>query len=422
MVAAASPLTPRSRTSLNGLAMSPRTPGAGDGGLLQGIAAALDRDAAVGNGSPGSAASPAARGKTGAASPTLEALVLSTGEAASTRSPELVSGTGQTSGAAPQQSRQGLAPAPLRLVPGPALGHVVHLHRRHTTHSAHPPHGHQHPSTLGQLTDKQQGAAALASSPSVAVTAAMAGAGAALAPSDHAMGRGAAAAATADVADAAARLEWLRLNRSTRRLQEGWRAFAVAKKTTRALAEAFVAQKVTSVKLPSAPAHINQAAPNAPSGGDTAASGEARPGASKPVDVPGAGGSGSGSTTVWFGVGSPRKGGAGGAAPWDGGEEEAEEEGDGFERFAAALRSPATLRATQVHTGGVPLRGGDCDTCNAAQGVPVYLCKHYLCLAAGLYPGAATCPTNAWPASPCVAATRPSCGGWSCGWRPAAWR
>ncbi|GFR44293.1 hypothetical protein Agub_g5504, partial [Astrephomene gubernaculifera] len=158
------------------------------------------------------------------------------------------------------------------------------------------------------------------------------------------------AAATEDaVAAASAKLEGLRRSISSRRLQRGWRAFVQSKRTTKALAEAFVAQGVTNVR---------QAASPPPSPPSAAAAG-----ASKGIAVPQPrsrlgsncnGNSGGGAVPILIGLGSPRRpsslspGGRSGGGGHCAYEEEEEAGGDGFDRFAAALRSPATLKAAQA--------------------------------------------------------------------------
>ncbi|EFJ46555.1 hypothetical protein VOLCADRAFT_92991 [Volvox carteri f. nagariensis] len=170
--------------------------------------------------------------------------------------------------------------------------------------------------------------------------------------SDDSGGATAAAAAAAEAeaeaeAEVSSRLEGLRRSISSRRLQQVWREFVQSKRTTRTLAEAFVAQGITNVRLPAAPM---------PSEAAMAAE-DAAARAAGAVDVPRRPGPAPGpaavnTAAVVIGLGSPSPRGSAAAAAMarmePQGHSQGDEGGDGFDRFASALRSPTTLKATQA--------------------------------------------------------------------------
>ncbi|GLI67561.1 hypothetical protein VaNZ11_011759, partial [Volvox africanus] len=153
-------------------------------------------------------------------------------------------------------------------------------------------------------------------------------------------GEGQGEGADVDVdAEVTSRLEGLRRSISSRRLQQVWRAFVQSKRTTRTLAEAFVAQRITNVQLPPS----SESATRAAGAVDVPRrQGQGQAGA-VPVIIGLGGSSGSAAAAAMarLAAQSGRGSAVGVAADDDGG-------GDGFDRFASALRSPATLKATQA--------------------------------------------------------------------------
>ncbi|GIM13439.1 hypothetical protein Vretimale_16489, partial [Volvox reticuliferus] len=136
-------------------------------------------------------------------------------------------------------------------------------------------------------------------------------------------------------AELSSRLEGLRRSISSRRLQHVWRAFVQSKRTTRTLAETFVAQRITDVQLPPS---LDAATRAAGAVDVPRRQGQVQDGAA-PVVIGLVGSSGSAAAAAMARLAA--LGGRGTAAGDEGGS-------DGFDRFASALRSPATLKATQA--------------------------------------------------------------------------